>query len=123
MTLKKWRRFKYLKRLDVDGVYMYQLKCDVCTSKFLSKSMRTRLCSDECLFKTEPFSPKKRFVVFLRDNFKCTYCGAKPTKTNNVKLHVDHLNPKILGGVDTLENLVTACQTCNIGKGTLRVTK
>ena len=34
------------------------------------------------------------------------------------ELHIDHIIPKIKGGTDTLDNLVTACAECNVGKGT-----
>lgn len=57
--------------------------------------------------------PGLRFAVLTRDNYTCRYCGAKAP---DVKLHVDHAQPKAKGGRDTLDNLVTACQACNLGK-------
>ncbi len=33
-----------------------------------------------------------------------------------MKLHIDHLVPVARAGPTTLENLVTACQDCNLGK-------
>jgi len=62
---------------------------------------------------------KLRFQVLLRDNFKCCYCGASPAKDPNVILHVDHILPWSKGGETVLENLQTACSTCNLGKGNL----
>lgn len=59
--------------------------------------------------------PKKvRFEVFKRDSFKCQYCGAAaPT----VELRVDHIKPVADGGTNDILNLVTACESCNAGKG------
>ncbi len=49
--------------------------------------------------------------VMKRDNNKCQYCG---TKTD---LTLDHVLPRSRGGKDTWENLVTACNHCNVKKG------
>jgi HNH endonuclease len=58
--------------------------------------------------------PKLRFTVFKRDGLRCVYCG----KTGNEStLHVDHKISIADGGTDSIENLVTACQDCNLGKG------
>lgn len=58
-------------------------------------------------------SKKTRFEVFKRDGFSCQYCGAHPPA---VILHVDHINPVALGGINHMDNYVTACQPCNLGK-------
>ncbi len=61
-----------------------------------------------------PFKAKERFSILRRDNFTCRYCGrAAP----GVELHVDHIIPVAEGGQNDEENLVTACQDCNLGKG------
>lgn len=54
-----------------------------------------------------------RFAVLARDNHTCRYCGAKAP---SVVLHVDHVVPVALGGMDVPENLVAACVDCNTGK-------
>lgn len=59
---------------------------------------------------------KTRFSVLKRDGFRCQYCGADPKKDESVILHVDHIIPKSKGGGDEMENLVTSCFKCNIGK-------
>ena len=51
-----------------------------------------------------------------RDKKTCTDCGASPLRDKNVKLHVHHVIPLANGGKTTLENLVTNCDTCNLGK-------
>jgi 5-methylcytosine-specific restriction endonuclease McrA len=58
-------------------------------------------------------SKKTRFEVFKRDGFVCQYCGAHPPSTI---LHVDHIHPVAAGGGNEIDNLVTACQSCNLGK-------
>lgn len=46
--------------------------------------------------------------VFLRDNYTCQYCGKR-----GGKLEADHIIPFSKGGSDDMENLTTACRTCN----------
>ena len=58
-------------------------------------------------------SKKTRFDVFKRDGFICQYCGAHPPA---VILHIDHIVPLALGGANSIDNYVTACAPCNLGK-------
>ena len=62
----------------------------------------------------KPISKRVRFDVFKRDFFTCQYCGATPPM---VVLHVDHINPVANGGNNHIDNLITACEPCNLGKG------
>jgi hypothetical protein len=50
---------------------------------------------------------KLRFDILERDHFRCRY---------GVVLHIDHVNPVSNGGEWAKENLLTACQECNLGK-------
>lgn len=59
-------------------------------------------------------SKRTRFEVFKRDDFQCRYCGARAPE---MILHVDHVVPVCDGGSDEEDNLVTACEGCNLGKG------
>lgn len=59
-------------------------------------------------------SKKLRFEVFKRDGFICQYCGAHPP---TVILHVDHILAVAEGGKNNIDNLVTSCLSCNLGKG------
>ena len=52
-----------------------------------------------------------RFNLFLRDAFQCQYCGAHGDLT------FDHVVPRASGGVTSWENVVAACSTCNLKKG------
>ena len=57
-----------------------------------------------------------RFEIFKRDQFTCQYCGAHPP---SAILHVDHVTPVAEGGETSIDNLVTACQACNLGKSSI----
>ena len=96
--------------------------CEICSSKYQPKNHRQRFCKPECslIYQRAIYFNNKdsnRWEIFNRDNFTCQYCGRNPTE-NKVKLHLDHIKPKIDGGTDDLENLVTACTQCNLGKST-----
>jgi 5-methylcytosine-specific restriction endonuclease McrA len=50
--------------------------------------------------------------VFRRDDFRCQYCGATAPR-----MTIDHVVPRYRGGKYTWQNLVTACERCNLKKG------
>lgn len=52
-----------------------------------------------------------RFNLFLRDEFRCQYCGSPHDLT------FDHVIPRVRGGVTSWENVVAACSPCNLRKG------
>ena len=52
-----------------------------------------------------------RFNLFLRDEFCCQYCGARGDLT------FDHVLPRSRGGITSWENVVAACSSCNLHKG------
>lgn len=66
--------------------------------------------------KRKALSASLRWSVFARDGFTCRYCGAQAGQ-DGVELHADHVLSVADGGTDTFDNLVTACQKCNGGKG------
>lgn len=66
-----------------------------------------------------PISKRIRFEVFKRDAFTCQYCGGHPPA---VILHVDHIKALAAGGADDIDNMVTACSECNLGKGATDLT-
>ena len=58
-----------------------------------------------------------RWAVFVRDGWRCTYCGRHRTQLEpDEYLQVDHVHPVSLGGTDDMGNLTTSCSTCNLGK-------
>lgn len=52
-----------------------------------------------------------RREVFMRDGFRCQYCGVKDRE-----LTLDHVVPRSQGGPHTWDNIVSACKPCNHGK-------
>lgn len=56
-----------------------------------------------------PYSKKN---VFIRDGFKCMYCGSKQKH-----LTIDHVIPISRGGKTKFDNCVAACRGCNNYKG------
>lgn len=55
-----------------------------------------------------------RYHVFLRDGFRCQYCGAA---LEAKELTFDHVVPRSKGGTTSWGNVVTACQRDNLFKG------
>ena len=50
--------------------------------------------------------------IACRDGHACRYCGATAA-SSGAHLHLDHLTPRSLGGLDQATNLVLACRSCN----------
>ena len=55
---------------------------------------------------------KFREEVFLRDGYRCRYCGS-----SDAPLTLDHVIARSRGGSDAPENLAAACRPCNSSKG------
>jgi 5-methylcytosine-specific restriction endonuclease McrA len=51
-----------------------------------------------------------RFNVFLRDRFRCQYCGESFPAQD---LTFEHVIPKSKGGKTSWTNIVAACEPCN----------
>jgi 5-methylcytosine-specific restriction endonuclease McrA len=50
-----------------------------------------------------------------RYQFACGYCGVTEISVGST-LTIDHYQPRSRGGGDELDNLVYACQRCNLNK-------
>ena len=50
--------------------------------------------------------------ILHRDSYTCQYCGR-----SRHDLTVDHIMPRSRGGLDTWENVITSCISCNVRKG------
>ncbi len=55
-----------------------------------------------------------RANIFIRDRYRCQYCGEHFKKCS---LTLDHVIPIVQGGAKCWENIVTACKPCNQKKG------
>lgn len=60
------------------------------------------------------FTPGERERILRRTAGLCNYCRAILTVEN---MTVDHYNPLARGGTHELDNLVAACEPCNVSKG------
>lgn len=56
--------------------------------------------------------------IARRDGDRCVYCGAT-AEESGAHLHLDHVQPRSLGGEDSASNLVTACRACNCARKTM----
>ncbi|MEL6782394.1 MAG: HNH endonuclease [Pseudomonadota bacterium] len=95
----------FLERVDVIAEYDYVVR---------SPSFEMRLPSVIALreFIRQDRPPAfTRFNVFLRDGFKCSYCGSPDDLT------FDHVVPRSKGGRTSWTNIVAACSPCNLKKG------
>lgn len=54
--------------------------------------------------------PLTNRTLFRRDNYLCLYCGERFLHRD---LSRDHVTPLSRGGLDTWNNVVTACKRCN----------
>ena len=61
------------------------------------------------------FTPLNHQNIYMRDGFKCVYCGSKKNLT------WDHIVPECRGGRTNWLNLVTSCKECNNQKDDLSV--
>jgi 5-methylcytosine-specific restriction endonuclease McrA len=52
--------------------------------------------------------------IYVRDRFRCQYCGDSPGRD---QLTIDHVVPRSKGGRSTWNNVVVACVQCNSEKG------
>jgi hypothetical protein len=63
-----------------------------------------------------PEAVDRRRRIFVRDEFRCAYCGlVYPVE----ELTLDHVQPRMRGGDQSDGNLVTACRACNTRKGSV----
>jgi 5-methylcytosine-specific restriction endonuclease McrA len=58
-----------------------------------------------------PFSRKN---ILVRDGYECQYCGRE---FSSGELTIDHVIPKVQGGVHEWTNVVGCCRSCNMRKG------
>jgi len=59
-------------------------------------------------------SSMKRLRIYMRDKYRCQYCGEKKPAG---ELTLDHILPRSRGGDNSPVNVVTACVSCNNRKG------
>lgn len=58
-------------------------------------------------------TPTRRLAIYLRDGFKCCYCGKDLSQVGPRDITLDHVKPQCQGGHHDTTNLITACLGCN----------
>lgn len=82
--------------------------------KLENRSTQKELMQNQIKIERAKMSNSLRYDILKRDGFKCQICGA--SKSDGVKLHVDHIIPVSKGGKTIYSNLRTLCDRCNLGK-------
>jgi 5-methylcytosine-specific restriction endonuclease McrA len=57
-----------------------------------------------------------RLAIYLRDEFRCVYCGANLHGADPEGITLDHIKCWIDGGSNAPTNLITACRHCNCSR-------
>jgi hypothetical protein len=83
----------------------------------LQPSARPTVSREEAFRQRTLLTPRVRWAVLQRDDFKCQKCGADAARDPGVRLDVDHIEPVSRGGKTESGNLQTLCSRCNNGKG------
>ncbi len=114
LSLWPWEtsiKAKYLDRVDILSEYDQVVR---------SPSTEMRIPSVVVLrayVRPAKASAFTRFNLFLRDEFKCQYCG------ESGELTFDHVVPRCRGGITSWTNVVAACAKCNMKKGSRLLTE
>lgn len=75
--------------------------------------------------KARALTHRQRRRILDRDGWSCQYCGARLrwlrvtlrfTLDETRPANVDHIFPRARGGQNTDDNLISACERCNLGK-------
>lgn len=101
-SLRKWRRMR-------ERALIGFIRCS--DGRLYHKGLAEqaiRLTSK--LWQTPEWTELRR-LVFERDGYACQYCG-----TTDQPLECDHITPRALGGTNAIDNLTTACKSCNSSK-------
>ncbi len=61
-------------------------------------------------------TPLRRLALYLRDGFRCAYCGRDLTGAPPREVTLDHYKPRVRGGSHRSRNLITACASCNFSR-------
>ena len=57
------------------------------------------------------------FQLFQKQQGLCSYCPAEIDLTNRSTFHLEHRTPLSRGGLHCVTNVVLACPSCNLSKG------
>lgn len=99
----------YLKKVDLVVAYDEEIRSPSCSFPMPAViRMRKKVTANRYRIR---FS---RLNVFMRDEFRCMYCGSEhPAR----ELTFDHVVPRSQGGRTEWGNILSACNHCNSQKG------
>lgn len=61
--------------------------------------------------------PAKRLAIYHRDGVRCVWCKRRPKGIGADLFTLDHLIPRLKGGSNDPDNVVTSCLGCNRRRG------
>lgn len=95
--------------------------CVKCWKRTTSRrSNKNPICSSCEEYVTPLAYQSVRFRIFNRDSFRCVYCG-KSSIEDNSELHIEHVLPRYTHENNSLSNIVTSCEMCNLSKSWLKL--
>ena len=95
--------------LNIEEIYS-----EVWIEAFQEYKKKNRLRNWGEVYDTKHFKGFQRCVVFARDGYRCHYCGREVN--SDLELHLEHKVPRSERGGEDIDNLVTSCHFCNLGK-------
>ena len=106
-TAKRAICMEYLNKIDILANYDEKIYSPS-ISKFLPSVIKIR---DYIRYDNLTVDLNRKNIL-ARDEYICQYCSI-----SRISLTIDHIHPKGKGGLDSWENLVAACKSCNQKKG------
>lgn len=103
----------------VSSYYLTQTECLRVQAKVDPKKNNTK-CIDAKYIPghttrvTQVINPLLRRAVIAAHGYRCVYCGDRADTA-------DHILPTFRGGQENAKNLIAACQSCNVIKGSKRL--
>ena len=105
-TLKRGVKLVYKGKAEI--IYSIENNPIVCSYKNFNRPSVIRL--KRFIFRPYRKVHLSRSNIFIRDGYKCIYCGSEDNLT------IDHVIPKSRGGNNTWKNMVSCCGRCNVTK-------
>lgn len=104
------RAMSLLHKARVEVVKYSDVIIRTCNEEFQVPAVIRLMKLVRLVYKREvPFSKRS---VFVRDKYRCQYCGEKCSHPT-----IDHIIPQSMAGKSTWENCVACCKKCNTKKG------
>jgi hypothetical protein len=103
------------KPIEHQTIVKIHAKCKCCGTPFFTALHSQLYCSKECASLAAKLIERSYQLILQRDCSRCAYCG-RTSFGDGIKLELDHVRPRKLGGDNTAGNLITSCEECNRAK-------